>query len=469
MTTSRKSQAKPRWATSRRPERRTYGGEVAKIAKELGVPYMPWQQLAADVALEIDDEGRLYYREVWITVMRQSGKTTFSFPYQLHRCISPVWGGRQRVLYTAQTGFDARKKLLDDELPLLQDSKLAKFLTRVRYAQGNEGLDFYNGSRIDILGSNKRSGHGKVIDQPVFDEVFADIDDRREQAVLPAMITRPQAQILGHSTQGTDESVFLNRKVRLGRLAAEEDKGSGIAYFEWSVPEDEDIDDEEVWWRYMPALGYTIGVEEVRHLRQTMSDGEFRRAICNQPTKASNRAIPQNLWEAVQDPASRPAGNITWGIDAIRGIDGKPDAAAIGNHANSRISLVDHRPGIGWVVERMKYLYGKYKGRVVVDGGGPAVSIADELDRQGVRTIRLTAPQVVAACARLYDHVADGKISVYPSQQLDESVAGVVVKQVGDRFVWSRVSSSTDATPLMAVTLALSRFEPTAPFAIVGA
>jgi hypothetical protein len=105
----------------------------------------------------------------------------------------------------------------------------------------------------------------------------------------------------------------------------------------------------------------------------------------------------------------------------------------------------------------------------VVDGGGPAVSIADELDRQGVRTIRLTAPQVVAACARLYDHVADGKISVYPSQQLDESVAGIVVKQVGDRFVWSRVSSSTDATPLMAVTLALSRFEPTAPFAIVGA
>ena len=53
------------------------GGAVAQVAKALGTPLMPWQRMVADVALELDPAtGRLAYRQIGLTVPRQSGKTT---------------------------------------------------------------------------------------------------------------------------------------------------------------------------------------------------------------------------------------------------------------------------------------------------------------------------------------------------------------------------------------------------------
>ena len=65
-----------RFATPRTPERRTHGGQVAELAKALGIPLMPWQRQVFDVALEVDEDNRYVYREVVVTVPRQSGKST---------------------------------------------------------------------------------------------------------------------------------------------------------------------------------------------------------------------------------------------------------------------------------------------------------------------------------------------------------------------------------------------------------
>ncbi len=65
----------PRFATRRRPERETFGGELAAVATKLRQPLMPWQRYVADVACEIDPlTGRPAYREVRVTIPRQSGK-----------------------------------------------------------------------------------------------------------------------------------------------------------------------------------------------------------------------------------------------------------------------------------------------------------------------------------------------------------------------------------------------------------
>src|SRR6266508_5204234 len=66
----------PLYATPRDPTRKTLGGAVAKVAKALGTPLMPWQRLVADVAMEVDPRtGRLVYGEVVVTTPRQQGKT----------------------------------------------------------------------------------------------------------------------------------------------------------------------------------------------------------------------------------------------------------------------------------------------------------------------------------------------------------------------------------------------------------
>jgi len=419
---------------------------------------MPWQQLVADIALEVVPEtGLLAYREVWFSVMRQSGKTTLALPMQVHRCIAPVWGSPQRVVYTAQTGWEAKTKFLEDQVPILQASPLGKLVTkagggRIRRAQGDWGANFGGtGGSIDVLGSSPSAGHGRTLDLGVIDEAWKDEDDRREQAILPAMVTRPMAQMLGFSTMGTDASTYLNRKVETGRTAAVEDVGTGVAYIEYSIPEDEDLDDPEVWWNYMPALGYTITEPAVAHARQTMTDGEFRRAFGNQKTKLGERLIPSELWDQVQDPTAEPGAKSTFALD----VDRERGTWAIAASDGESVEVLDHgglRP-----VEWFSANDGRKRRPVVIDDSGPASSIADELEAMRVKVIRRSRADVADDCGRMFDAIADGVVRVRPSsQELDEAVAGVVKRPVGDRFVWSRSTSSACVTPLMAITLAFS-------------
>ena len=419
---------------------------------------MPWQRQVVDVALELDDDGLPAYREVWFTVMRQSGKTSLVLPVEVHRCVSPFWGGPQRVAYTAQTGWEAQKKLLDDQVPIIQSSPLGNLITnkqggKVRRAQGNWGVNFGTGSKIDVLGSSASAGHGSTLDLGVIDEAWRDEDDRREQSMLPAMITRPSAQLFGYSTMGTDASVYLNRKVQVGRQATLDDSGSGLAYFEWSIPDDADIDDPEVWWEFMPALGWTISEPAIMHARQTMSDGEFRRAFGNQQTRSGERVIPADLWDQCQDPSAAPEGRVTFAVD----VNVEQASAAVAVSDGVAVEVVAHREGVSWVVDWFREKPSRRKNPVLLDAGGPASSLLDPLERAGVRVGRRSGSEVAADCGRMFNAVADGNVKVRPnSQALDDAVAGVATKPVGDKFVWSRQTSAADVTPLMAATLAFA-------------
>lgn len=426
---------------------------------------MPWQQMVVDVGLEVDPvTGRMAYREVIFSVPRQSGKTTVVLPVAVERCT--IWPDPQRIIYTAQTGSDARKKLLEDQVPILERSKLNGLVAHVHRAQGNEGILFRSGSRISLAASSKDAGHGFTVDLGILDEFWADDDDRREQAILPAMSTRPDAQLLLCSTMGTEASTYLNRKVEKGRAAAVEDRGSGIAYFEWSIPLEADIEDPAIWWEYMPALGWTISESAISHAFQTMEEAEWRRAYGNQATKATHdRIIPTALWTAVtQQPG--PSGSL---VDRRKklsfAVDVLPDRgkAAIAVSDGYTVELVDHHPGTGWVVERLKLLLAGVNAEIVIDGGGPAVSVADDLERAGVPVRRMKSAEVIAACSRIHDAIADSSIRIGQSEPLDTAVEGLARKPVGDRFVWSRAASLTDITPFVAATLAYEAAQAATP------
>lgn len=422
----------------------------------LGAPPMPWQRDVFDVGLEIDPAtGLLAYRELIVTVMRQSGKSTLVLSLMADRCL--MWGPNQRVAYTAQTGWDARRKLVDDYAPVLMASPLSQAVRRVLRGAGSEGIVWENGSRADVMASSASAGHGRVLDQGVIDEAFDDTDDRREQAILPAMATKPNAQLLVVSTAGTDESVYLRRKVESGRHAATTDLGSGVAYFEWSIPDDQDIDDPEVWWQFMPALGWTITPAVVAHARQTMSDSEFRRGFGNQWTATEHeRVIPLAVWEKVCDPLAAPKGQLQFGLDALPDLS----AGAISSCGSGEIELIDHQAGTSWLVDRGEALAKNWGGVIVIDGGGPAAPAGDELERRGVKVLRRTNPEVASAAMTIYNAIADGKVKFRTNAAFDAAVAGLAKRPVGDRFAWSRSTSIADITPFNSATLA---YTPAAP------
>ena len=426
---------------------------MAAIAQGLGQPFMPWQQLVADVANEILPNGQPAFREVIVTVPRQSGKTTLTLSQSVERCT--MRDRAQHVAYTAQTGSDARKKLLNDQVPILEGSPLWKSVRRVARANDNAGIVFKNGSRVDVLASNVSAGHGRVLDLGHVDEAFDDIDDRREQAMLPAMITKPDAQLWIVSTQGTDASVYLNRKIELGRAAALEGRTSGICYIEYAIPEDEDINDPRTWWLGMPALGHTQTIEAISHAKQTMTEGEFRRALGNQRTRSSERVIPEVTWRVACRDDVAPSGRLSFAVDVSPDRDWASVAAAGGGV----VELVDHRSGVGWVEQRLIELCVKHGASgCALEAGAPAGALIPALRSAGVQVRELSGADVIRACGSFYDDIADAKVKVRVGEHfaaLDVAASAVMKQPVGDAWRWGR-KRLDPITPLMAVTLAHS-------------
>ena len=444
---------KPRLTTAR-TDRPTRGHEVARVAEMLGTPLMPHQQHVVDIALE-QENGKPAYSEVCLTIPRQSGKSTLLLAVMVW---SALQGNRRRVAYTAQTGSDARKKLVHDFMPAVQESEFEP-LTKMKYANGTESITFDNGSRIEPLPSTLTAGHGMTLAGGAFiDEAFADVDDRREQALLPAMVTCDDAQLWVVSTAGTEASAYLQRKVAIGREAVANGSTSGIAYFEWSAPEDASPDDEEVWWQCMPALGNTVKIDKIRHARQPMPESEFRRAYLNQWTKTDERVIPEQLWQEVQTDQKWPNEGLTFGVDIT--LD-RAKASIVVADSLGCVELVENREGTDWISDRLKALIAAHGGRVVLDAYSPAGNLVDELT--DVEVVKYGTRDAVSAANALYDAVMQNNgIAVRPHEALSLAVACAQKKPMGSGWLWARTDPAADLSPLHAATVAwhCAKFRP---------
>ena len=445
------SECKPRYATQATPGRATRGPEVAAVAKAIGYELMDWQKMVLDIGLELLDDGTPAFREVIVTCPRQVGKTVLTLSWEIHRAV--MWGGPQNVAYTAQTGHDAREKLLQDQLPMLEskDAPIREAIERIHRASGSEGVTFSNGSRLFILNSGEDAGHGKVCSLAIIDEAFADFDDRREQSLLPSMITKRDAQIVVISTAGTERSAYLKRKIDLGRAAIANGENEGVAYFEWSADPDADPADPKTWASCIPSLGITIDERSLRHSQRTMPPAQFARAFLNQWTASDDRVIPAGLWNSVCSPDVAPEGKLALGLDVSP--DRTTASVAIAD-TDGRVELVDVASGVGWVVERVVELAKEWDLDIYLDSYGPAGSLAGEIEDQGVKVTALSTREMTSACGKFYDAVADGKIKIRRHAALDLASLAARKRQVGDSWTFGRRDAAEDVTPLLAAVIA---------------
>lgn len=418
---------------------------------------MPWQEYVADVAGEFDPvTGRPFYRTVLISTPRQQGKSILVLAKMLERCT--LWDEPQVCVYTAQNGFEAGKKVIKSWHPQIKRSKLQKLLDKgakqgLRMAAGNQGIDFLNGSRIDVQASAESSGHGDTVDDGTIDEAWHDTDYRREQALRPAMLTRQAAQLWVVSTAGTDASTYWNATQDAGRLAAQEDNGRDVCYFEWSCPDDVDPLDPAGWPLYMPALGHSIHAETVQAdiAALQMEPTEIARAYGNRrQSRSALSPIPPQTWDLVNDPDAQPQGSIVFGVDATP----EREAAAIVSYGGDVVELIDHRPQVAWVVERAADLHAKWTAPFAIDPAGPAASLIAPLEERGIKIIKVGGRDLTAACGAMFDAIVSRQITFRRHPLMDEAVAGAAKRTSGDSWVWARRSAVGDSSPLMAATIA---------------
>lgn len=430
----------------------------------LGKTLMPWQQHVLDVALEIDpDSGLPVYREVVLTVPRQSGKTTSVLCLMIHRALG--FGRAQRITYTAQTRLAAREKWEYEHLPTLKASPLAG-MYRTVLQRGEERIVWDNGSIYGIESTQETAGHGNTLDLGIIDEAFSRVDAAGEQAMRPAMITRPDAQLWVLSTAGKSKakSPYLWGKVRAGRARVEAGARSGIAYFEWAAPPEADIRDPATWRACMPALGHTVTEAAIAVELESMAENpavglaEFRRAYGNQwadDVADGWDVIGKAEWGARGGAPGRPEGRPAFGIASSW-----PDAqwSAIGSAGRLGgellVQAVDRRPGNQWVVQRAVELDGRHSPCAwVVDPAGPAGQLIPDLEAAGIELVKVTAREACHAAGQLYAGVTGEAPDVrhYGQPELDASVADAARYRIGDVWRWDRRVSSA---PLEAVTLA---------------
>lgn len=452
----------PRFATARDPRRATFGPQAAAVARGVfGFAALPWQQQVLDTALELDDAGLFVHPLVVVTVQRQSGKTTLDLGNSVHRAL---FRPRQRVWHTAQTGQDARDKF--GELADLVTSSPLAGITTHRRTNGSEVLAFANGSTLRPHPPTPAALHGKQGDLNNIDEpwVFDDVSGAALlQAIVPTQATRPGAQTWLFSTAGTARSTFLRSFVDRGRAG-----DPGVAYFEWSIPDDVDPTNLDDVARFHPAYGLTIGRRALEAARDVLSPGEFARAYGNRWTTAGERVIDETRWTAgtvehvpADLAATRPALGAAVSVD--RG--DAAVAAAWWDQAADVIwcELIDYRPGTAWAAPRFVELSHRHPTvGAAIDRVGPSGALAADVELAGVDLLAWTTRDVTAAAGNVWDRynadAADGlpRIRHVTHPGLDSASNAAVRRTVGDgAWTWGRSASVGSIAPLEAMTAAV--------------
>lgn len=443
--------AAPRYATDRDPQLPTFGGHVDQVMAALGHPPMPWQQHVNAVANEVLPDGSFRYSTVILTVPRQAGKTTLLGGMKTHRAMTVQ---DFRAFYTAQTGQAARDTWYEWQRVL---SAKMPGRWRFRLSNGEETARWEaTGGFIRAFPPTPDSLHGKQSDLVALDEVWSFDMERGNaitQAVVPTQATRGgRAQLWVVSTAGDASSDWMRGWVERGR-ASLDDPDTTTAYFEWSAPEDAPHDDPQTWALYHPAYGFTQSDDTFRTALEQMGEDQFRRGFLNQwPAAATSW---RQMW-----PRLRTGIPIPQGAPVFIGVDAPPQLksasiTAAGCHPDGAIGVevIEHRPGVDWVLPRLVELQRRHRAPVLVARQGPLGYLVEELQRAGVNVTPVGQTEYSDAVARFQTLVVAGQIIHPDDDRLNIAVMGVQDTRT-ERPTWRRKDAAMDISPLVAASLA---------------
>lgn len=439
-----------KFATRRNPDATTLGTLQARFAEVwLGHGLMPWQRYVAEVGGELRPNGRPRYKLVVVTVPRQAGKSHLAMAQVGERCMSvPSF----RAWYTAQTGQDAADQFLKFADETVAGTPLDR-VVRTKRGNGHQVMGWPNASTLRPHPPTEAAMHGKQSDRSDIDEGWAFPDFHGQQllqAIAPTQLTRPMSQVWVWSAGGTAASTWLAELVARGR-AGDPD----MAYFEWGIPDDLDVNDLAAVAAHHPAIGHTMDLDAMRALRTLLpDDSEFARAAGNRWTEVIGGAIPADQWADARHAAELPADTqVGWG--AARAGDGSHVCVAAatrlpdGSVVTELVDVVPAHEGVAAVRQ--------WCGRdtVAVSRSGASAGLADDLDlERGVELLGITTLAESAACQNVADALLARTWKVRPHDQLDESrkVTGKR-RTAGGGFVWAPTGEGSTA-PLEAITWA---------------
>lgn len=433
------------------PQAETSGDFAVDLAATAGLHLDPWQQFVLRHALGERPDGKWSAFEVCLIVPRQCGKGSVLEALELAMLVGADPDAPPPLILHSAHEFKTSAEHFRRMRDLIEGSdSLRKKVRIVRTAAGSESIELHSGARLRFVTRSGGSGRGFSADTIVIDEAY-NLTAEAMAAMLPTMSSRPNPQVWYTSSAGLPASSQLARLRERGVAG-----GGRLAFFEWSAPDDANLDDPQVWAQANPALGLRIPLEFVAAEREAMPDEQFaRERLGIWQTEGGQAIVDPGAWLALaagnKAPAS-PVLSVEVALDRSRTtvgsawlVDGKP-----------HVEVFEDLPGTD-VVPRLVEHQAKYGVQtVVLDGASEAASLALSLEQAGFKVVKLGSTERAAACAGLFDAVTTGGLSHNGDPAVLAALAAARWKDVGDGArVFSRRRSSADIAALYAVTLAL--------------
>jgi hypothetical protein len=445
---------------------------VAELAQAAGLVLDPWQIDVLRAGLGEREDGKWAALEVALIVPRQNGKGAILEALEL----AGLFLFDERLILHSAHEFKTAAEAFRRVWSLIEQTPdLDRLVFRKLQNNNDMSIELKTGQRLRFVARSTGSGRGFSGDRVILDEAYK-LPDRVVAALAPTLSARPNPQIWYTSSAPlpNEDSDVLRRICRRGRVGSER-----LAYLEYAASQDADLDDRSEWAGANPALGVVrsdgggISEEWIAGVERGLYTAEdfARERLGIWPEDSERvRVIPRDDWDACEHPESKPLEPLSFAVDV------DPDRAhssiaVAGLRSDGRVHLevVENRPGVAWLVDRLSAILRKASvTEVTLCPGAAAGSLTNDLGLAGIKVNDCSSQQSVQACGAMFDGVMDRRYLHIGQPSLTVAVDGAEKRKAGDAWVWDRRSSAVDITPLVAVTLAAWALHTYTPDPVTG-
>lgn len=436
--------------------------KLAKRAAACGIHFDTWQAGIGTLILGKRKDGT-YACSVGgagMSIPRQAGKTYMVGMLTIFMCLMRP---NMTVLWTAH-----RSKTSGETFKSMQGSvnrqQLRRYVETIRRANGQEAIEFTNGSRILFGAREQGFGRGFAeVDIEIFDEAQI-LTEKALDDMLPATSVSKIGIVIYMGTPprpGVDPGEVFESK----RIDALKFQDPDTLWVEFSAERGCDPDDQDQWLAANPSLPHRTPIASIARLRRQLGTDSFmREALGIWDENGARRAISDDVWQS-GTVDERPDG----GVPAFA-LDMPPDRSMLTIGAcqkyedgSAHIELVEYRPvaveGTMWAVEWITERWPR-AAAVVIDAQSPAMALVPELKARGVRVMQTGASDMGRACGRIVDMLNTKMLTHLPDEaqpQLAEAVRNLTTRPIGQggAFGWNRTGGDIDISPMVACTLAV--------------
>ena len=351
------------------PYKKSLYKDAVETYQKTGRKAQKWQATLLNYIMAINSDKLWTHAQFGYSVPRQNGKNEIAAMREMHGIVSG-----ERILHTAHrtsTSHMAWERLcgLLDEAEIKYDSIKAK---------GSENIRLADGGKIEFRTRTTLGGLGESYDLLVIDEA-QEYTTEQATALKYVIAASPNPQTLYCGTPPTPLSsgtVFMN-------LRNEALSGGTIdtGWAEWSVEEESDVNDIDLWYLTNPALGVRITERTIR--TEISSDTiDFNIQRLGLWLKYNQKsAISKNEWEVLQEKKPPElTGSLFVGIKY--GNNGLNVAVSVAVKTSDDRIFIDVRDcqsvrnGNGWIIAFLQSIDAQ---TVVIDGASGQSLLASEM------------------------------------------------------------------------------------------